>query len=148
VANADFVRAALENVPQSLRGAMLGPDKILNRQGERQLREAMFARAWSDPDIIAMFAEADAGDLRSLMDALESAAPNFAALKADIDKGLVLPEMDISGHVLDAMRLIATARRLSRQEGNLPMATAISELLDEVDLLTGAVAPLTTAPVR
>lgn len=146
--NGDFLRAALTNLSRSARNAMFDASGYLNRQGERQLREAMFARAWTDADIIEMFAEADAGDLRGLMDALADAVPEWAALKADIEAGLVRPEMDISGYVTDAMRLIATARRMTRTEDKMPMAKAIAELLDEVDLLSGPVAPLTVAMVN
>jgi len=120
---------------------------MLNASGQRQLREAMFARAWNDPDIIEMFTEADQGELKSLMEALATAAPNWAALKADIEAGLVRPEMDISGHVLDAMRLIASARKLASRDG-LSIGKALAELLDDVDLIQGVVAPLTTALVR
>lgn len=159
-ANGAFVRAAMANLPRSSRNAMFDGQGLLNRQGERQLREALFARAWNDPDIIEMFAEADAGGLRSLMDALEAAVPNWAALKADIEAGLVRPEMDISGHILDAMRLIGNARKLAAAEqarrsglpraerGAFSIGDALTELLDEVDLLAGPVAPLTTALVR
>jgi len=146
-ANAAFIRAALAGLPRSARNAMFDAGGLLNKSGERQLREALFARAWSDPDIIEMFAETDAGELRSLMDALGRSAPNWAALKADIEAGLVRPEMDISGHVLDAMRMIATARTLAGREG-MSIGKALAELLDDVDLYAGAVSPLTTALIR
>ena len=146
-ANGDFVRAALAGLPRSARNAMFDAGGMLNASGQRQLREAMFARAWNDPDIIEMFTEADQGELKSLMEALATAAPNWAALKADIEAGLVRPEMDISGHVLDAMRLIASARKLASRDG-LSIGKALAELLDDVDLMEGAVAPLTTALVR
>lgn len=145
--NGAFVRAALATLPRSARNAMFDAGGLLNKGGERQLREAIFARAWQDPDIIEMFTEADAGDLKSLMDALGRAAPNWAALKADIEAGLVAPEMDISGHVLDAMRLIASARQLAGRDG-MSIAKALAEILDEVDLIEGAVAPLTAAMVK
>jgi hypothetical protein len=159
-ANAGFVRAVMDMLPRSVRGAMIDAKKILNANGRKQLRDALFARAWNDPDVIEMFAEADAGELRSLLDALETAAPNWAALKADIEAGLVRPEMDISGHVLDAMRLIANARKIAAQEqarraglpkgarGGFSIGDALTELLDDVDLIAGPVAPLTAALVR
>ena len=146
-ANADFVRAALQSLPRSARNAMFDARGMLNKSGERQLSEAIFARAWSDPDIVEMFAEADQGDLKSLMEALNRSAPSWAALKADIETGAVRPEMDISGHVLDAMRLIASARALASRD-KMSIANALSELLDDQDLLNGAVAPLTVAMVR
>lgn len=147
VENGDFVKAALAGLPRSARNAMFGEGGVLNAEGLRRLREALFARAWPDPDIIARFAETDAGPLKSLMEALDRAAPAWAALRAEIEAGRVRPEMDISGFVLDAMRLIGAARDLAGREG-LSIARALDELLNEVDLLEGAVSPLTTALVR
>lgn len=147
VANGGFVRAALANLPRSTRNAMFDKDGLLNSAGKRQLREAIFARAWPDADIIARFAEGDAGELKSLLDALDSAAPAWAALRADIEAGLVTPDMDISGFVLDAMRLIGAARDVAAKD-SLPIGKAISELLDEIDLFEGPVAPLTVAMVK
>lgn len=146
-ANGDFVRSALQGLPRSARNAMFDAGGMLNAAGARQLREALFARAWPDADILARFTEGNAGDLKSLLEALDAAAPSFAALKADIEAGLVRPEMDISGHVLDAMRLIAAAREVAASS-KVPMAKAVQDLLEEIDLIDGAVAPLTAALVR
>jgi hypothetical protein len=85
--------------------------------------------------------------MKTLMEALESSAPAWAALRADIEAGAVVPDMDISGHVLDAMRLIAQARDMAKK-GGPKTDNALAELLDEVDLLTGPVPPLTVAMVR
>lgn len=146
-ANGDFVRAALATLPRSARNAMFDASGALNGNGQRQLREALFARAWPDPDILARYTEGGSPDLKSLLEALETAAPNWAALRADIEAGLVSPEMDISGYVLDAMRLIGAARDMAARN-NKTIAKALGELLDQVDMLDGAVAPLTTALVR
>lgn len=145
-ANGDFVRAALATLPRSARNAMFDPGGALNALGQRQLKEAIFARAWPDPDILARYTEGAPAELKSLMEALETAAPSWAALKADIEAGLVTPEMDISGFVLDAMRLIGAAREVSKK--GTPIATVISEMLDEVHLIDGPWAPLTAALVR
>ena len=146
-ANGDFVRAALATLPRSARNAMFDASGALNALGQRQLKEAIFARAWPDPDILARYTEGAPAELKSLMEALETSAPNWAALKADIEAGLVTPEMDISGFVLDAMRLIGAARELAAKQG-MPIAKAVAELIDEVDMLEGAIAPLTAALVR
>lgn len=145
--NADFVRSALAALPRSARNAMFEASGMLNSLGERQLREALFARAWPDPDILARYTEGNAAELKSLLEALETAAPGWAALRADIEAGRVSPDMDIGGHVLDAMRLIAAARELAASQ-KLPIAKAIAELLDEVDMIEGAISPLTAALVR
>lgn len=159
-ANGDFVRAALATLPRSARNAMFDPGGALNALGQRQLKEAIFARAWPDPDILARYTEGSPAELKSLMEALETAAPSWAALKADIEAGLVTADMDISGFVLDAMRLIGAAREVAAaeqarraimpkdQRAPYSVSDAIAELLDEVDLIQGPVAPLTAALVR
>lgn len=145
--NRDFAQAALATLPQAERAAMVDAGGALNAEGIRRLQAALFARAWSAPDIVARFAEADAGELRSLLDALADAAPAWAALRADIAAGRVRADMDITGEVLDAMRLIAAAREIASGEGKA-VAGVIDELLADVDLLEGAVSPLTAALVR
>jgi len=146
-ANRQFVRRALDTLPQTERAALVDGTGALNAEGARRLTEAMFARAWDAPDILARFTETDAGELRSLIDALREAAPAFAALRADIAAGAVRPEMDIGPFVTDAMRLIASARELAAQEG-LTVASAVAELIDDVDLLEGVLSPVTAALVR
>ncbi len=146
-ANGAFVRAALATLPRSARNAMFDPGGALNALGPRQLKEALFARAWPDPDILARYTEGAPAELKSLIEALETAAPSWAALRADIEAGLVTPDMDIGGFVLDAMRLIGAARELAGKQG-MPIAKAVAELVDQVDMLEGAISPLTAALVR
>lgn len=145
--NAAFLRSFMEAMPRSQRNAMSDADGGLNGFGRRHLREALFARAWGDPDIIELMTEGQRGDLKGLFDALDSSAPAWAALKADIEAGRVLPEMDISGHVLDAMRMIATARRIAARDKQ-PLARALDDLLNSPDMIEGAVSPLTAALLR
>lgn len=159
-ANGAFVRAALATLPRSARNAMFDPGGALNALGQRQLKEALFARAWPDPDILARYTEGAPAELKTLIEALETAAPSWAALRADIEAGLVTPDMDISPFVLDAMRLIGAAREVAAaeqarraivpkaQRAPYSVTDAIQELLDEVDLIQGAVSPLTAALVR
>lgn len=146
-ANADFVRGALANLPRSVRNALFDGQGLLNREGQRRLREALFARAWPDRELLEAFTEGDAGDLKSLMEALDRSAPAWASLRADIEAGTVRADLDISGHVIDAMRFIGTARALSRREG-LSIADALRDVLAQPDLIEGPVAPLTVALIR
>lgn len=145
--NGGFVRAMLAALPPSARNAMVTPKGGLNRNGQQILTEALFARAWDDPQLVELFLEANPEDMKGLLDALAKSTPEWAALKADIAAGAVRPEFDISGHVLDAMRLISAARELSRKD-SIPINKALNDLLDQPDLMTGPVAPLTTALVR
>lgn len=146
--NSGFTRSILDALPRSERNAMFDADGALNAEGLRRMSQAMFARAWDAPDILARYAEAeDAGELRGLMTALESAAPEWAVLRAEIEAGRVSPAFDITGHVLEAMRLIARARDDAAKTGN-PMAGLVQDFLDDVDLVEGALSPLSAALVK
>lgn len=146
--NQGFVRQILSALPRSERNALLDGAGALNAEGARRIRQAFFARAGDDPDLIARYAEAeDAGDLKSLMDALENAAPEWATLRAEIEAGAIAPDFDITGHVLEAMRLIGQARS-EAAAGRGHMARILSDMLDDIDLLDGALSPLTVRLVQ
>lgn len=144
--NADFARAALARLPRSERNAFITPEGRLNADGRDALERALFARAFNDPELLRRFTERDAAELRSLMDALFEASPAWARLVADLADGTVKREFDITGHVLEAMRLIAASRKQAGTEGR-KTAEVLTELLDDVDLMEGAVSPLTRALV-
>lgn len=144
--NRAFVGRALAGLPQAERAGLTDAKGRLNAEGVRRLQQMVFARAYDAEDIVARYAETDAGELRSLIEALEQAAPEWAALRAAIGNGQVRPEFDITVPMLDALRLIANARTLAGQS-NLSLSAAVQELLSEVDLLKGAVDPLTAALV-
>lgn len=142
-ANKPWLTRVLAALPATERNAMFDAGGALNAAGRAMVREALFARAWPDPDILRRFVDAEPGELRGLMDALDRAAPAMATLRAEIDAGLVRPEFDISGHVLDAARMIALARDMAARENGGGMAQVLREMLDDVDLIEGPVAPLT-----
>lgn len=145
--NADFARAVTNRLPRSERNAMVDKEGGLNGSGVRSLGELIFARAWSDPDIVALKTEVAPREMRSLVDALDEAAPAWTALKADIEAGLVPEAMDISAHVMDAVRFIALARQSARRE-KMPIAQAMADLLNSPDMIDGAISPLTVALLR
>jgi len=145
--NKAFVKSWLEGLPSSLRSAVTDGDNGLNSFGRRTLREAIFARAWPEDALIEMMTEGAAGEMKTLMDALVRAAPDWALLRADIEAGRVAPEFDLTGNVLDAMRLIVAARQTARREKQT-MTAAMADLLDSPDLLDGSVAPVTLGLLR
>lgn len=145
--NAAFTRAALDAMPQTERAGLVDATGKINAEGQLRIRQALFARAYDAPDLLARYTETDAGDLKSLLNALEQAAPEWAAMRAAVADGRLRPEMDITPFVLDAMRLIAAARETAAREGG-KVAQVLDDLLTSVDLLEGAVPPLTVALVR
>lgn len=144
--NRDFARKFAGAFPRSERNAFIAGDGRLSVDGVRQIQDSLFARAWDAPDIIARAVEAEPGDLKTLIDALSDAAPEFARLKADIDAGLVHPEMDISPFVMEAVRVIMAARDAADRGGVI--GEIIEEMLADEDLLLGGLSPLTQALVR
>lgn len=146
-ANQDFTRRFVDAFPPSQQGNLIGADKGLSTDGVRQLKDAIFARAWHDPALLRRFIEEDAGELKSLLDGLAQASPEFAQLRAQIEAGLVRREMDITPHVLDATRMIAEARDIAAREGG-KVEVVLRDMVEFVDMLDGRVAPLTQALVR
>lgn len=144
--NGDFIRAALDRLPRTERNAFTTPEGRLNADGRKALERALFARAYQDAELLRRFTEQDAAELRSLLDALFEAAPGWARLTGEVADGQVKPEFDITGHVTEAMRIIATARRMANADG-IKTGHVLAELLDEIDLIEGAVSPLTRALV-
>ncbi len=144
--NTTFARAFLEGLPANERAALTTAEGRLNLDGERRLKQALFARAYGAPDLIAKHTEAADPAMRSLIDALAEAAPAWSALRADIEAGLIKPEMDLTAHLLDAVRLIGDARR-NASKGGGSTAGAIDDALAQISL-DGQIHPLTEALVQ
>ncbi|HEY0329165.1 MAG TPA: hypothetical protein VGC77_08690, partial [Rhodopseudomonas sp.] len=150
--NRPFLQAVLGALPRSERNAFFDDAGALNAEGRRRVSHAFFARAWDDGgplgrDALSRYAEAeDPGELRSLMDALEQAAPGWTTLRAEIEAGQVRPEFDITGHVLDALRTIVLARQDAGRAGG-SIADAIEAILSQGDLFAGP-NPLSVALLR
>lgn len=151
-ANRPFLQSVLSGQTASERNALFDKGGALNADGRRMMKNAFFARAWDDggplgSDILDRFAEAeDAGELKSLMEALDEAAPAMATLKAEIEAGTVRPEFDITPHVLDAIGAIMQARRDAGRIGG-SVAEAIEVILGHDDLFAGP-NPLSIALLR
>ncbi|MEO1024023.1 MAG: phage tail tip lysozyme [Pseudomonadota bacterium] len=143
-ANRDFVRDFLGAFPRSERNAFIAKDGSISQDGIRQVQDSLFARAWDNPAITALRTEAEPGDTRQLIQALDDAAPAFARLRAEVEAGLIRPEFDISGFVIDAVQIIGTARQIAAREGG-KIAERLDELLGDVDLFGSSIAPLTRA---
>lgn len=146
-ANRDFARAALAGIPQTERGALYTDRGALSLAGQMRLQQAMFARAYDAPDILAAQLEVGAGDLRSLTDGLQLAAPAWSRMRAGVAQGRIREEMDVTPWLLQSVRLIAEARRTARRDGKA-VGGVLEELLADVDLLAGALPEATIALTR
>lgn len=144
--NRGFVRDVLNAFPRSERNALLGDGGAVSGEGSRQIRESLVARAFDDPAMLESLLERAPGPMRGLYDALEDAAPALAQLRAEIEAGRVVPDMDITPHITEAVELIGQARALS--DAKHPAGKVLEELLADEDLFIGGIAPLTQALAR
>lgn len=145
--NRPFVQALLSRMPQSERNGLVNSRGELNADGIRRIRQAMFAAGYDAPDMVARLAEADGGNVRTIVEALSDVAPDWAILKADIAAGQIVPELDVSAQLLDAVRLVANARTAAQSEGR-SVGSVISDLMNQSDLLGGSVDEITAAWVQ
>lgn len=144
--NRDFARDFAGHFPRSERNAFIGRDGKLSLDGVRAMRDALFARAWEDPGLIARAVETEDDEMAGLLAGLARAAAPFARLRAEIEAGLVRPEMDISPHVMEAARIILAAQDARAQGGQL--AEILEEMLSQQDIFGAGVAPLSAALAR
>lgn len=148
-ANAATLRDVLADIPPSQRNALFDRDtRALNAEGKRRVRNALFARAWDQQDVVRAYVDLeDSGEFKSMLEALAKAAPDFAVLRAEIEAGLVDPAMDITSDILSAMRVIVEARELARTTRG-SVKDLIEDVLAQDDVLAGVVGELTAALVR
>jgi hypothetical protein len=112
--NRDFVRAFVQSLPQAEQGAMSTAEGGLSAEGLTRVRHAILARAYGGtPEgaaILSRIAETTQDEIRSISNALTGASPQWARLRADIEAGRTVPEMDLTPELLEAVRRTADLR--------------------------------------
>lgn len=105
-----FIRSFMESaVSPSEHGAMITADGKLSQQGLQRIRNAVFAKAYGDPEIVAMMAESTDANVKNILSGLLRAAPAVAKLRDLIEAGARYP-MDISTDLIQAVRLFSQLR--------------------------------------
>jgi len=130
-ANAPFVRAFLERLPQAERNALVNPDGTVSQEGVRRLQAAILAKAYGGaPEsnvTLGRMLESTEADMRSTLGAMLDAAPAFARLRQGIDEGKIGPEYDLSRALTQAVEAVAQVRDSGQ---------ALNEFLKQEDFLT------------
>lgn len=108
--NVPFVRAFVARLPQAEQGALADAQGRLSAEGLRRVRAAIVGRAYGDAELLARITEAADDNVRSLSNALTAAAPEWAAMRADIEAGRVPASLDVTGQLMEAVRLTADMR--------------------------------------
>jgi hypothetical protein len=129
-ANRDFVRKFLDAVvPQADRAALQTAEGAISQEGLRRIQNALFARAFEDPELIAALREDQDSNVKGIGDALIEASPAWAQMRRDAELGDIPASLDITYAVQEAVRLVRRARG-----GGTPIA----DVVDQTDLISGS----------
>ncbi len=141
-ANRDFARAfigKLQENGQDVAG-MMDAGGSLSPAGVTRLQAALVHKAYSDGDLVeSMFGSTD-NDIRAIGEALKDVAGEWANMRAAAGAGAVNPQVDVTGNLLQAIRLVQKARR---------ERASLYDAINQVDMVTGDVVdPLTVGVLR
>lgn len=127
--NAAFVNRFIDQIVAGAeRNKMRAKDGTLSQDGLRRIRNALFAKAYGDPDLLGAVAESTDSGIKTISSALMDAAPTWAKMRADVADGKIDPAVDKTDALMEAVRLVDRSRR----EGvPLPM------LVNQTDMLQG-----------
>jgi len=111
IQSAPFIQGFMSHVVSpSEHGTMMTADGMLSQQGLQRIRNAVFAKAYGDPDIVAMMAESTDANVRNVLAGMLRAAPAVARLKELIDSGARYP-IDVTGDLVLAVRQFSQLKR-------------------------------------
>ncbi|CAB4128196.1 hypothetical protein UFOVP99_17 [uncultured Caudovirales phage] len=113
-ANADFIRAVIEALPQSERTALSSGGK-LTADGLTRLERALAARAYGDGPLVTRLAESRDGAAENMGRALLNAAPALARLRGLVDAGQVRGQLDAIPALVRAVQRISAARAAGQE---------------------------------
>lgn len=96
----DFIRS----MPSSERGGLIDDKGRITSQAVDRLNQAIFAKAYGNDDVIAMYAQAVDPEAKLVINALSSLAPKMAKLDG-------CGELDFRGALIDAVNQIVQGKR-------------------------------------
>ena len=105
--NRDFLKAFMAQIPGNERAAMIDANGSYTKQFADRVQAAVFAKAYRDSDLLALFAETADPDIKNLLQALTIAAPEFAKIENAGD-------LDIRPHIVGAVKFIKNAKAKGR----------------------------------
>lgn len=105
----EWVRGFMREVPATERGAMMQADGQLSQAGMQRIRNAVFAKAYGDPEILAALSESTNSNIRNILAGLLRAAPDVARLQDLIAAGARQP-MDFAPDLVRAARELGSLR--------------------------------------
>jgi len=140
--NRDFARGfigKLQAEGQDVAG-MMDASGALSPAGVTRLQAALVHKAYGDGDLVeSMFGSTD-NDIRAIGESLKAVAGEWANMRHAAEVGAINPEVDVTGSLLQAIRLVQKARR---------ERASLYDAINQVDMETGDVVdPLTVGLLR
>lgn len=134
IANRAFFRRFLSMLPKSEHGTLADARGHLSAEGLTRVRNAILAKAYGDTGVLARIAESTNDEVKSISNALTAAAPEWAAMRADVQAGRVRADIDVTADLVQAVERTAEIRsRGEKLETFLAQQDAFDRLPAEVE---------------
>lgn len=108
--NREMVRTFIGKLPKSQQNGLITPEGGLSVEGQRRFEAAIFHRAYGDRQLLSRLTARLDDDMKSVTNALRSAAPRMAQLQNAIDRGEVSPDAGLASAMSEAMTKLADIR--------------------------------------
>lgn len=128
-ANVPFMQAFSRNAVSRTELNSFSKNGQLTQEGAARMRAAVLHSAYGDSQLISRMLESSDDNIRNITGALVDAAPGFSRMRADVEAGYVLKDLDVTEQVVDAVKLIANLRdRGVTPAAYLPQLNAFEDL--------------------
>ncbi len=107
--SADFVREFMREVSPNERNALMTGDGRLSQRGMQRIRNAVFAKAYGDADVVSMLTEATDGNVKNILAGLLRAAPAVARVR-ELSEAGARGAVDFIPDLIDAVRRFSALR--------------------------------------
>ncbi|WP_282028124.1 PLxRFG domain-containing protein [Paracoccus marcusii] len=129
VANAGFVKAfGTAVLSPNDAGRMRDNDGRMTQDALRRINAALLAKAYGDAGIVSSVLESTDTNIKSIGGALTDAAPLWAQMRAEVERGTIAADADRTADLVEAVKLVDRARRENRP---------LSDFLNQTDMFAG-----------
>ena len=126
-ANRDFVRAFSGSMSANERNEIMTKGGDLSSVGVKRVKAALTARAYGDADIVTRGFEHADDNMKNVSGALQDAAPEWARMRAAVERGQIHGPQDITSDLVQVVKNIMRARDEGRP---------VSEIFNQGDMFS------------
>lgn len=139
--NREFVRSFMQGVVSANdRAGMIDQSGALSQEAIRRVRASLLAKAYGDADLVGALVESADTSIKAIGGALMDVASEWAQMRSEAQAGSISAEVDQTGRLLEAVRLVERARRDGQK---------LVDLVGQRDIFSGqAINPVAEAFLR